>query len=61
MALVTILLYFHCTRVHSRFIFKNTMEQISIFDETGNQIRTKIRALKLLANYTRIRITVIAL
>jgi len=26
------------------------MEQISIFDETGNQIRTKIRALKLLAN-----------
>jgi len=35
-ALVTMLLYIPCTRVHSRFIFKNTVGQISIFGKTGN-------------------------
>jgi len=36
MALVAILSQFPCTRVNSRFIFKNTVGQISIFGKIGN-------------------------
>jgi len=36
MALVTILLHIYCTRVHSRFMFKNIVGQISMFGKTGN-------------------------
>jgi len=36
MTLVTILLHIPCTRVYSRFIFKNAVEQIRIFSKTGN-------------------------
>jgi len=50
MTLVSFLLRFHSTSVHSHFIFQNIVGQISIFGKARIQIRTKIRALKLLAN-----------
>jgi len=36
MALVTILLHFHCTRLYSRFMFENIVGQISSFGIIGN-------------------------
>jgi len=61
MALVTILSHFPCTRVHSRFTYKHTIGQISIFGKIGNKNKTKIRAPKLLVNKIKLRITVISL
>ena len=39
MALVTILLHFPCTRVHSHFVFKNTAGQISILAKPEIRIK----------------------
>jgi len=41
-ALVTILLHFHCTRVHSRFMFKNIAGQISIFGKPEIRLELKL-------------------
>jgi len=36
MTIVTILLYFHWTRAHFRFVFWNIVGQISMFGKIGN-------------------------
>jgi len=43
MTLVTILSHFTCTKVHSRFIFENTVGQISIFGKIGNYRRLELK------------------
>jgi len=42
MTLVTILSHFTCTKVHSRFIFKNTVGQISIFGKLEIRLELKL-------------------
>jgi len=42
MALVTVLLHFHCARVHSRFIFKNPVGQISVLAKSEIRLELKL-------------------
>jgi len=49
-ALVIILLDFHCTKVHPHSRLKISLDKLAFLAKPETRFRNKIRALKLLAN-----------